>query len=90
MFPKLTSTQARQGGFVPLAGPYVIGDPSETMLIEGLWLQNVRNDLMGCHCCQVETSDGIEIWRHSSEMDIDPTTGVKHAFKTPITPCPTS
>jgi hypothetical protein len=47
-------------------------------MLEREWWDRLCNDLKSCDCVIVEFTNGLELWRHDDELDIDPMTGLKH------------
>ena len=78
-FRTITQKQAQIEGYIALAGPYAdrsLNAPQRSK--ELTWLDKTCNDLAGCDCVFViDNLNGVHIFRHNSELDIDPETGTK-------------
>lgn len=73
---KLYYADAMEQGYVSMTKPYHINakDP-ELAARERTWFERVLHDMRGAKIVIVEFTSGLEIWRHKSELNIDPTTG---------------
>ena len=81
-FPVKGVAEARQEGYKSLTRPYYLNHKDESIRsIERLWWNRLCDDLKSCRCTIVEFSNGVELWRHDDELDIDPMTGLKHSSK---------
>lgn len=78
MYRTLAPKEAERQGYVSLTKPYHIAaiDPEVRQREQRFWV-NVCNDFRNCNVVVVEFSQGPEIWRHESELNIDPHTGIK-------------
>lgn len=56
----MTENDAKFSGFASLTVPY---KKSEYWMLD-----NVVRDMKGCHFAVVEVANGIEVWRHKSEL----------------------
>ena len=68
----MNAAAATQKGYVSITKPYRILEEHELK-----WFRNAIRDGRKAKICIVEFPHGIEIWRHESELDIDPCTGLK-------------
>jgi len=50
-------------------------------MLERQWWDNLCRDMQSCKCVIVEFYNGLEMWRHDDELDVDPMTGLKHSRK---------
>ena len=90
-FRTVTASDAKNQGYIALAGPYADNRLNIAESYKELvWLRKVCDDLKGKDCVFVKDShEGTTVHRHNSELDIDPHTGVKlrHHKQTPSLPC---
>jgi hypothetical protein len=78
-FPVKGAADARKEGYRSLTRPYLINCKDESIrMLEREWWDRLCNDLKSCDCVIVEFTNGLELWRHDDELDIDPMTGLKH------------
>ena len=78
LFELLSPADAKAKGYRSLTRPYRLAARDvNTRNLEHLYWNRVCEDLRLCNCVVVEYPTGIEIWRHESELDIDPATGMK-------------
>lgn len=77
-FQKMIPSEAIAYGYEALTIPYnIYSKCKETRDREiGFWEKQCAQ-VRGCNCVVVEFSCGVEMWRHTSEMNIDPRTGKK-------------
>jgi hypothetical protein len=84
-FPVMELVDARAAGFKSLTKPYYLNHRDESIRIcERGWWDAICHDLKDCKCVIVEFQNGVELWRHDDELDVDPMTGTKlprNAFK---------
>lgn len=86
-FPVMEAAEARKAGFRSLTRPYYLHHKDESIgHIERTWWDNLCRDLKDCKCVIVEFSNGVELWRHEDELDVDPMTGLKHTKYFPEEP----
>lgn len=70
--PTMDAATATKNGYVSITRPYRIQEEHELK-----WFRNAIRDGRKAKICIVEFPYGPEIWRHKSELDIDPKTGLK-------------
>ena len=61
----LTPVDAHKSGYLSLTTPYDQEKPREVE-----WMKSVIRDLAGCDAVLVEVTDGFEVARHKSEMNL--------------------
>ena len=74
----LSPTEATRQGYVSLTKPYHIAamDTSVRDREQRFW-RNLCKDFTNCNVVCVEFASGPELWRHETEINIDPHTGLK-------------
>ena len=60
----LTEAAARNQGYVSMTQPY-----NQSIERERIWFQRVLRDMRSAKIVLVMYSDGIEVWRHKSELN---------------------
>jgi len=74
----LTPEDATNNGYQSLTVAYKIESPNiELRNRERLLWQRQCETMQGTKSVVVQVENGVEMWRHNSEMDIDPDTGMK-------------
>jgi len=74
----MSQSDAIEHGYESLTIPYNVDSKcKETQVREILLWVKQCEQVRGCNCVAVEFSNGYEMWRHTSEMNIDPQTGEK-------------
>jgi len=86
-FPVRGAADARSAGYRSLTRPYYLNHRDASIrMLERNWWDNLCHDLRLCNCVVVEYTNGVELWRHEDELDIDPMTGLKQAKYIPKEP----
>lgn len=76
------AAEARLEGYKSLTRPYHINHKDASIrMLERQWWDNLCRDMQSCKCVIVEFYNGLEMWRHDDELDVDPMTGLKHSRK---------
>lgn len=68
----LTASEARKKGYKSITKPYSIQDKQERE-----WFHNAVRDGQKADMVIVEFPHGVELWKHKSQLDIDPVTGMR-------------
>ena len=76
----LTPEDARNNGYQSLTVAYKIESMNLELRGRERWIWQKQCETMrGTNSVIVQVPNGVEMWRHSSEMDIDPDSGLKCA-----------
>ena len=78
--------RAKERGYVSLTIPYKIFSPrKDSRELDSYYLDHIIADMEqpnnSANYCLVEVHNGVEVWRHRSELDIDPDTGVSTSIR---------
>ena len=74
----LTPEDATNNGYQSLTVAYKIKSNNNEERTRERWMwQNQCETMTGTNSVIVQVPKGVEMWRHSSEMDIDPDSGLK-------------
>lgn len=74
----LSPIDARDAGYESLTTPYnVFSKCAVTRKRERALFEKMCDQMNGCNAIVAEVYQGYEVWRHHSEMNIDPKTGCK-------------
>ena len=69
-FPVMSEEEAKLNGYKALTNVYKIASPhKETRESEGKMFWRIMQDMSWANCVLVEYSNGVEVWRHKSELD---------------------
>jgi hypothetical protein len=69
-FPVMSEQEAKLNGYKALTTGYKIASPHKaTREADSKMFWRIMKDMNWANCVLVEYSNGVEVWRHKSELD---------------------